>query len=296
MFQQIEYLNFPNCFEISNGATRLVISTGFGPRILFYGFAGGENILGFHPEAKVQTELGEWRPYGGHRLWIAPENKPLSYAPDNSSCEYFIENDYSIRVFQPLENASKTQKEIIVSLSETGSEVAIEHRITNYGKKKIEIAAWALTIMRAGGEAIIPNEDFKPYGAETLLPARSLALWSYTDLTDSRWRFEKDSIRLRVDENLPEPQKIGVLNRKGWAAYIWENLLFVKSFDFIQNALYPDMNSNTEIYTAGAFVEVESLSPLQKLRAGESIVYTERWRLFENIGIEEIISQAKSKF
>src|SRR5207237_3853051 len=110
---------------------------------------------GFHPDAKVETKLGEWRPYGGHRLWIAPENMPLSYAPDNDAVEYFIENDFSVRFFQPLENATRTQKEIYVSLSETGTETKVEHRITNYGKKKIEIAAWALTIMRGAGGVCI---------------------------------------------------------------------------------------------------------------------------------------------
>ncbi|HEY0428813.1 MAG TPA: hypothetical protein VGC76_13615 [Pyrinomonadaceae bacterium] len=289
MIQQIEYLNFPNCLEISNGAARLVISTDFGPRVLFYGLTGGENILGFQPDAKVETRLGEWRAYGGHRLWAAPENMPLSYAPDNEPVEYFIENDFSVRLFQPLETATGTQKEIIVSLNENGSGATVEHRITNYGKKRIELAAWALTIMREGGVCIIPNEDFKPYGTETLLPVRNLTLWSYTNLTDSRWRFETDSIRLRVDENRQTPQKIGVLNRKGWAAYARENLLFVKRFDFVENASYPDMNSNTEIYTSGGFVELESLSPLQKLGASESIIYTERWQLLENVGVEELI-------
>jgi len=67
--------------------------------------------------------------------------------------------------------------------------------------------------------------------------------------------------------------------------------LFVKRFDFVENAAYPDMNSNTEIYTAGSFVEVESLSPLQRLQAGEAIVYTERWQLFENIEIDELIGK-----
>jgi hypothetical protein len=148
--------------------------------------------------------------------------------------------------------------------------------------------------MRGGGEAIIPQETFKPYSSENLLPVRSLALWSYTDLTDSRWRFEKNFIRLRVDENRHEPQKIGVLNRQGWTAYQWRNLLFVKRFDFVENAVHPDMNSNTEVYTAGSFVEVESLSPLQKLPPGEAIVHTERWQLFENIAIEELKAEARA--
>ncbi|HEX8369999.1 MAG TPA: hypothetical protein VF604_15740 [Pyrinomonadaceae bacterium] len=289
MIEKTEF-HSANCVRLANGETELIVSTAYGPRILFYGFTGGENILGWHPEARVETALGEWRPYGGHRLWLAPENMPLSYAPDNSEVEYFAENDFSARFVQPLEVETKTQKEIILTLGEKGSETIVEHRLTNRGAAEIELSAWALTIMRGGGEAIIPQEPFKPYGSENLLPVRSAAFWSYTDLTDSRWRFEKNFIRLGVDENKPEPQKIGVLNRQGWTAYAWRNLLFVKKFDFVETAVYPDMNSNTEVYTAGSFVEVESLSPLQKLPPGESLIYTERWQLFENAGMDAVVA------
>lgn len=291
MIEKTEFHDYPNCLRISNGEIELIVSTDFGPRILFYGFTSGENILGLHPHAKVETEIGEWRPYGGHRLWLAPENMPLSYAPDNAPVEFTEENDLSVRFIAPVEKAAKIQKEIVVSLNETGSRAAIEHRITNRGEKEIEISAWALTIMRGGGAAIIPNEKHVPYSPETLLPVRTFAVWSYTDFTDPRWQFETNFIRLCVDENLQNAQKIGVLNRQGWAAYEWENLTFVKRFDFTENAAYPDMNSNTEVYTAGAFVEVETLSPLVKLTPGESVVHTEKWELFANKKVEELFEK-----
>ena len=279
MIANVEYLGFPNCVEISNGDAKLIVSTDFGPRILFYALDAGENILGWHGEAEVKTDLGTWKPYGGHRLWIAPENMPLSYAPDNETVEYSIDGELSARFIQPLEPNTKTQKEITVTLSENGSVAVIDHKITNHSDKEIELSAWALTIMRPGGEAVIPNEPAKVYGGDTLLPVRTFAVWPYTDFTDPRWKFETDAIRLRVDENEHSPQKIGVLNKQGWAAYEWENLRFVKRFDFEDDAVYPDMNSNTEVYTAGGFVEVETLSPLKKSKPGEAIHYQERWEL-----------------
>jgi len=97
---KIEYLGFPNCIEISNGDAKLIISTDFGPRILFYALDAGENILGWHGEAEVKTELGLWKPYGGHRLWIAPENMPRSYAPDNAGVKYSMETEFSVRFIQ----------------------------------------------------------------------------------------------------------------------------------------------------------------------------------------------------
>lgn len=57
------------------------------------------------------------------------------------------------------------------------------------------------------------------------------------------------------------------------------NLEFVKRFDFDENAVYPDLNSNTEVYTAGSFVEIESLAPLRTLASGESTEHSERWEL-----------------
>jgi len=289
--ERIQYRDLPNCIRLANDEIEVIVTTGVGPRIVGYSLVGGENVLGFHPEAKVETGLSIWKPYGGHRLWIAPENMPNSYAPDNSPIEYsFDEKKNSIRLIQPIESVTKTQKEISVTLDQTGSGVRINHKITNCGSESVELAIWALTIMEGGGEVFIPNEPFASYSAETLLPVRNLTCWSYTDFTDSRWRFEKDFIRLKVDESKPEPQKIGVLNKPGWAMYRCRNLEFVKKFDYIENAAYPDLNSNTEIYTAGSFIEIESLAPQQKLAPGESTEHIELWEL-KMIGQMSVDSQ-----
>jgi hypothetical protein len=278
--EKIQYENLSNCIRLTNGEIEVIVTTDVGPRILHYSFVGGENILGLHLEAKLETALGEFKPYGGHRFWIAPEHMPNSYAPDNSPVEYaFDEAKNAIRLSQKVEPVTTTQKQMTVSLSETGSEVFVHHKITNCGDETIECAPWALTIMRGGGEASIPNEPFAPYSGETLLPVRNLTVWSYTDFTDSRWRLESNFIRLKTDADKSEPQKIGVLNKQGWAAYEWGNLRFTKRFNFAENAIYPDMNSNTELYTAGNFIELETLAPLKKLDSGESAEHIERWEL-----------------
>jgi hypothetical protein len=278
--EKIQYENLSNCIRLSNGEIETIVTTDVGPRIVGYNFIGGENVLGLHPDAKVETALGEFKPYGGHRLWIAPENMPNSYAPDNSPVEYFFdERKNSIRLVQPVEPVTKTQKEITVVLDESGSGVTVHHKITNFGETEIELAVWALTIMRGGGAALVPNEPYAPYSGETLLPVRNLTCWSYTDLSDPRWSFDREYIRLRVDENLPNPQKIGVLNKQGWAKYLVGNLEFTKRFKFHENAAYPDLNSNTELYVAGSFVEIESLAPLTKLAPEESAEHVERWEL-----------------
>ena len=281
--EKIKYQDFQNCIQLTNGEIEIVVTIDFGPRIIAYNYVGDENVLGIYTDAKVETALGKFKPYGGHRLWIAPENMPNTYAPDNSPVEYeFDEQKNSIRLIQPIEIVTQTQKEITVILDKKGSGVSLNHKIINLGEREIELAAWALTIMRGGGEVLIPNEPFVSYGAETLLPVRNLTVWSYTNLSDSRWRFDKEFIRLQVDKNKSEPQKIGVLNKQGWVKYQLPEVLFVKKFEYLENAVYPDMNSNTEIYTAGDFIEIETLAPIERLTPNASIEHTEFWHLSKN--------------
>lgn len=288
--EKVNYAGLPDCYRLSNGAVELIVTTGVGPRIVRYAFHDDENILGEVPEAVVQTELGEWRPLGGHRLWTAPEAKPRSYAPDNEAVAFEIEGN-SIRLVQQVERATGVQKEMTVVLDGEGTRVSIHHKITNRNLWAIETAPWALTIMNGGGEAIFPQEPYRTW-EEYLLPARPLVLWHYTDLSDPRWSFSRKYIRLRTDERLAEPQKIGLLNKQGWAAYLRRQTLFVKRAGYTEGATYPDHGCNFETFTAGDFIEVESLAPLQLLEPGASALHTERWFLFRDAGVAEEESDA----
>ncbi len=279
--QKVNCLNLPNCYRLSNGTIELVFTTDVGPRIVRYGFVGDENVLGECAEASVTNALGEWKPWGGHRLWAAPEASPRSYAPDNEPVEVESEGERAARLLPPVEAATGIQKELFVALDAEGSGVRLRHRITNRNLWEIEVAPWALTIMRGGGEALIPQE---PYGAhpEYLLPARKVVLWPYTDLSDPRFTLGRRYLRLRSDAAHAEPQKIGVENKQGWTAYRLGSTLFVKRFAYVAGAAYPDDGCNNEIFTAGSFIEVESLGPLNRLPPGATVEHEERWQLFRD--------------
>ncbi|HKQ54207.1 MAG TPA: hypothetical protein VJT74_17655 [Pyrinomonadaceae bacterium] len=283
--EKINYLGL-DCQKLSNGAVELVVTTNVGPRILRYAFAGEENILGEAPDAVAETELGVWRAWGGHRLWTAPEAKPRSYAPDNDPVEFEAAGENAIRLVQRAD-ASGVEKEMLVALDAEGTNVTVRHRITNRNLWAIEAAPWALTIMNGGGVAIFPQEPFRAW-ADYLLPARPLVLWHYTDLTDPRWTLGQKYIRLRSDASDPEPQKIGMLNKRGWAAYLRGETLFVKRAAHVEGATYPDYNCNFETYTAGAFIEVETLGPSARLEPNEAAEHTETWSLHSGVTDENL--------
>ena len=280
--EKVSYLGLPNCYKLSNGAVEAVVTSDVGPRIIRYGFRGAENMLGEVPDATLATELGDFKPWGGHRLWVAPEAKPRSYAPDNSPLAVSLEGEREIRLTAPVEAATGIEKEMRVALDAESSGLCVTHRITNRNLWAIDAALWGLTIMRGGGTAIFPQEPYISWD-DRLLPARPLVLWHYTDLTDARWSVGKKFIRLSADEGASHPQKIGIMNKQGWAAYQLGRTLFVKRFAYEEGASYPDYGCNCETYTAGDFIEVESLSPLRRLEPGASAEHLERWTLFQDV-------------
>jgi hypothetical protein len=284
--EKITYLGLPNCYRLTNGAVEVVVASEVGPRILRYALAGGENMLGEHPEAAVRTEWGEFKPYGGHRLWAAPEANPRSYAPDNDPVTVTADGPLGVRLTQETDARTGLQKELTIHLDVAGTNLRVTHRIANEGAWAIELAPWALTIMRPDGQVIIPQEPFGPH-PDYLLPARPLVLWHYTDLTDSRLSLGRKLIRLKADSGRAETQKIGLLNKQGWAAYHTGAELFVKRYGYEEGAVYPDYNCNTEAFTAGAFVELESLAPLVRLEPGAVAEHVERWGLFGGVHLGE---------
>ncbi len=284
---RVTYLNMQNCYKLSNGTVEVIVTTDMGPRVVKYGFVGGENVFAELPDTTVKTEFGEFKVLGGHRLWTAPEAWPRSYAPDNAPVEFTQQGPNSVLLSGTPDAKTMIQKELVVTMASEGSEVTVQHRLTNRNLFAVDIAPWALSIMAGGGQTIIPQEPYISHDDHQngLLPVRPMVLWPFTDLTDSRWTFGKSFIRLKTDETMNDAQKIGVLNKQGWAAYIRSKTLFVKRYPFIEGQDYPDYNVNTETYTAGNFMELETLGPLRHLHWGATAEHTERWRLFKDVDL-----------
>lgn len=277
--EKVSCLNLSNCLKLSNGEVEVVVTTDIGPRVIRYAFVGGENILG---EIGGKPGVKEWQAWGGHRVWIGPEGQPRSYGPDNDPIKHEAVGPRGIRLVQPVEAGTGIEKEMVVTLDDKGSGVTVLHRLTNRGKAPFELAPWALTIMNGGGTAIIPQEPYETH-EKALLPARALVLWHYSDLSDARFKIGPKYIRLSTDAAMKEPQKVGIMNKQGWAAYARQGTVFIKRYPWKEHAAYPDYGCNTEVYTAAAFIEVETLGPVTTLAPGATAEHTERWSLHKDV-------------
>ena len=285
--ETVEYRGWGKVARITNGTVELLVLIHVGPRVLFYGFAGGENHLHEFEEQVGLTTDGQYHSYAGHRLWVSPEVE-RTYYPDNFTAQVSALPE-GARFTAPVESAppgTRLQKEVEVRLSRAGTHITLLHKITNRGDAPTEMAPWALTVMEGGGRAILPLPPRQAMSKQHLLPEGVIGLWSYTDLADARWKIGTQYVQLTTDAT-PDArfreQMLGLYNSSGWAAYFRHGHLFVKRAAVERGRTYPDFGCNFETYTEPGFLELETLGPLRILKPGETAEHIEHWWLFKDV-------------
>jgi hypothetical protein len=284
--EKIAYKGWPDCYRVTNGEIELVVTASVGPRVMRYGYLGGQNVFKEFSEQLGKSGEKEFQLRGGHRVWKAPEDAVATWAPDNVPVQVTPTTNGLIAL-EPVEPLTGLQKEIAVEMADTGSHVRVSHRIHNRTLFPLEFAPWALTMMAPGGMAIT---GFPPRGKhpQVLAATNPLVMWAYTDLSDSRWRFTKKYMTLTQDPKASEPQKLGHFNPKTWAAYLLNGDLFVKQSVADPAKAYPDFGCSFETFTNADFLEMETIGPMTKVQPGGSVEHTEQWSLHRGVKINSI--------
>ena len=249
----------------------LVAPLEIGPRILSFGRPGGPNLLFSNPPDLGARGGSDWRIYGGHRLWLAPEHPVRTYHPDNEPVR-FEEIEGGCRLVQAPDPEGLVKS---ISLLPEGAGLRLVHRLENHSTLTIDGAAWALTALAPGGEARIPLPPRGQHPAD-LLPDRALVLWPYTDLGQPCFSWANGELRLR--QGPPSPQKIGLTASLGIAHYHLGSTVFTKRFP-TGGPGWPDMGCHLEAFTNARMLELESLGPLAHLAPGEAVEHEEGWSL-----------------
>ena len=275
--------------KLFNDSVEVIITLEVGPRIISYRPLKGRSVFKLVDEEAGKSNEEGWRIRGGHRLWVAPEDfgkkDGLTYAPDNSQVEHAIDDEFTVRVSRVIENPSKIRLDMVVTLERTGPKVTVEHRITNQGGKSLDLAPWAVSVMAPGGYTVIPQPSPGTH-PQDYVPNRAIIAWPFTDLTDERLRIGRRLIWLR-QANGP-PIKFGLRHTEGWAAYVLDDHLFMKSVPFFAGETYPDLGSNFEAFTNSELLELETCGPLKRISSGETIVHKESWVVFSKSLMQDL--------
>ena len=286
--EKTHYGVWEHAYKITNGEVEMIVTSSNGPRVIHFGFTGGQNFFRVFPDGKGfnhKSHLGEWFIMGGHRLWAAPETVPATYFPDNGPVKIDVHED-GLTATAEAETSVGLQKSITIKMGESGTGVEMIHKITNIGGFPTEIAPWALSVMAQGGVGVT---GFPPRGThpEVLPPSNPLIMWAFTDLSDPRWIFTKKHLALKQDPRNNVPQKLGHFNQDTWAAYLLNGEAFLKKYKGEPGKPYADMGSSFEIFTNADFLELETLGPLQKLPPGETLTHIENWSLHKNVQVDQ---------
>jgi hypothetical protein len=250
------------------------------PRIVRFNPIGKPNMFADLGNEFVNTPYGDFYFRGGHRLWHSPESMPRTYIPDNDGA-IVSEIPGGVRIDQPAETWTHIAKSIEIRLNPDRAQVILRHELTNDGPWDVELAPWALSMFRLGGVGIFPQPvgNTDPAG---LLANRQVSIWPYTKVDDPRLVWRDDCILIHANPSLP-PVKIGYFNPHGWQGYWLDGVLFVKRFDSLPGAAFPDGGCNTETYCNHKFIELETLGVLGKLAPGATVTHNETWEIYDSL-------------
>ena len=259
-----------NCHVVTSGDLELMITLDVGPRIISLSYNNSENLLYTFPDDFSCQGATDYHHYGGHRLWTTPESISYSYHPEN------IPVTVVDGWFLSEKDLRNIQKGFRVTAIPEG--FLLEQRLTNLGNDVVESSPWGITMLKGGGFAIFPNEPQAVYDATSLLPARTLSIWSYTKLHDPRLIFGENYTTVKHSET-GENFKIGAYVSNGWGACIVDSLVFHKTFSGARD-VYPDYGANFEVFTCKELLEIETTGTMRKLQPGDNVTCKEVWQVF----------------
>lgn len=288
-YSKATWEGYEGCYRCIVGTAELIITTGFGPRILSLTTDGTKNIL--YVDTEETLGHGDWRLYGGHRLWIAPEMND-TYVPDNDPC-IVEEGEDSLSVSSRDERLGL--KKTLTILDENGL-IRIDHTILNESDTLVTGGIWALTCVNNIGTA------FFPWGTKGSWDLKKVVYWRRwmdhtSEIGDKQFKPTDD---LFLVTPTGREGKVGSACWEGFIGVTAPGFTFIKMFHRLPVNSYPDDNCAAECYTGPHFTELETLSPLVTFHPGEPLTHSEYWLIAshsvdptDGAGVREFITHMK---
>ena len=290
--QSINYRGWENSIELRNSVVRVVVVPAVG-RILHYGFAGGENLLFVDPNhvGQVNTHPGPaivdgepgWVHYGGDRVWPTEEDRFEEVNGARRPPDHFfdgmrgrVEGDEAVLECEVSEFCgAKVIRRIALEPESTRLTIRQELIKVRLGRRTdlepIPLTLWNVSTLRLPEQIFFPLNPESCFKDQVVVPA-----WP-----DQPNRGAENVTRERgIGVFLPNAvdQKVGA-DAPGWIAGIVDDVVMVERFGFDPQAVYPDGGTRVTAYLNPSIGELECLSPLARLKPGESLEHTVVWEL-----------------
>ncbi|HLX64201.1 MAG TPA: DUF4380 domain-containing protein [Planctomycetota bacterium] len=282
--EKITYEGWPDALRVRNAACELVIVPQI-TRVIHFSLAGKENMLYLNRELAgktVEKEDGTWHNFGGDKLWPAQQDMWIKYTKKDGWPPPFefdgaaaaaegIPGGVRLTTPQSPHFGAHAVREFV--LDPKRPLVHVTQRFEKTEGNPAEMTLWSVTQVRRPNYALMPMGqpiDGQPFKALMKNPNHE----------------EHGGFFVIKNEDTPA-KKAGVAPdanySDGWAAAVYDDIAVLKSHPLHKDGKYPDGNCPEEIFTADKglnfYIELELLSPLQTVKAGEKLADEEVWQL-----------------
>ena len=286
--RRVQLLNYPDCIELSNAHTTVVLGHHVGGRVLRYAWRGKDALYLSPEEGKWTAGASNPRPeVSAGRFDIGPEylvpRRDLLWSGTWSA---EITGPRSARLTSQPDPATGVQLIREFALDPTSSHLACTQIIRNVSRETKYWCHWSRTFAIHGGIGVVPLTPALskyPNGYVLYQPGPPGAIQP---------RPNDPAVRVRDGflEVLGPPAhpKLGFDSYADWFAYQMPNgLAFVKRFTTYPDRVYSEVAGLTSCIwypqaTHIPAVELEPIGPRNTIAPGASAAFTEHWWLLEN--------------
>ena len=274
------YHGWKNTVRLSNGETELIFVPQIG-RIMRYATIGAPNLLWNNPALLGKTlDLAkpgtDWMNFGGDKLWPAPQSKwgwPPDPVMDAGTQEVKIKDGKTLLVKGKISPKHAVQFTREITMDAQGSTVTLVNTLTNVGKMEETWSCWEVAQMDDPNrmKTVLWKGGKNPKG-----------YYDFPDAAPDEGLIKSDGEFLILERSKTKSAKIGSDSPEGMLISEKGKRQFLMKMKVEAGKSYPDENSPLEIYTnpdPAAYVELEMLSPLNKLKPGESVTFTVTWKI-----------------
>jgi len=251
-----------------------------GPRIAWFGKPDGENLLYWKKDDMIR---GDWKLYGGHRVWIT---RPLAdesedtYLSDNAPCELIIDGTM-VRATAPAHPVNQLTKAMELEIMEGGS-LRVTNFIKNDGALIYSGGVWSPTCVVPDARKLrVPlGKDDSTWDVVKVIIPRVFA-GNVSSLEDDQAVFEGNDLVVTPKGRV---LKRVLLAPKGRVMLECGDYVFEKYSPYNPLYAYPFVGCNLAVFVgANNFMaELETYGAETEIIPGQTIENTEYWKLYES--------------
>ncbi len=276
MITQIKYDGF-DAVEITTKEIKCVVVYEIGPRIAHFSKIGEENLLYWKKDDVVR---GDWKIYGGHRVWLTrpyADESEDTYIPDNERCSLELSEDKVI-VTAPANKTNLLERGMEIQVVGE-NQLLVRNFVKNTGGLIYSGGVWSPTcVVPDGKKLVVPlGEENSTWDIVKVIIPRVFA-GNEATLQDDQVAFVGNDLVVTPNKKLT---KRVCLAKQGKVILDCGSYVFEKFSKYNKLLKYPFEGCNVAVFNGDNnwMAELETFGGESEITPNETIDNVEIWTI-----------------